>query len=533
MNIFEQYGIKEVADVCLYSIELDENDDEIYVPVLYFDTLKVSTFSQTAEQTSARGGLGNPHLIVWDFGKEITVELEDALFNPASQSIAWGGKLATQHFTMLGAFAANDSTPRNVRIKVLNYSEVFSNTNSWAWNCNIAISSIDNDINLVKKVKLYCAKDEETKKYQWNFEDGNTIQFEEGLLAINPTQNEISPQDFMYIIEHSIKNVKYLERIEKCKASHTFAIDTKSNLLHNQYSHLEKYAQSELTVFLDPRTMQPYEPNATQFKRQNGTIIEGDLRVVKQYEIYYKWTREKAPEYSTLGYQIVVDPIHFPGTYRLVGETYVRNRNTGKDQRYQLEIPLCKMSSNNSITLQADGDPTTFNFSLRVLRREDNAMMMLTQYDVEKAVYDGVESDSTTIVPQSALPEPIIPAEEDIITWSEEYYGDVDIEQTPGRISMENPEDETVYYFNDALMKTNGVAEPTKYDIVVVLYYDATITGRKGKRKIVNGIPTEEWAVDENGEVILSDIVTETITDYSKTYLDPDEYNVEITDGGV
>lgn len=58
MNIFDQYGIKEVADVTLYSIELDENDDEVYVPVLYFDTLKVSTVEQTAEQVAARGGLG-------------------------------------------------------------------------------------------------------------------------------------------------------------------------------------------------------------------------------------------------------------------------------------------------------------------------------------------------------------------------------------------------------------------------------------------------------------------------------------------
>lgn len=56
MNIFEQYGIKEVADVCLYAIELDENDDEVYVPVLYLDTLKISTIEETAEQTSARGG---------------------------------------------------------------------------------------------------------------------------------------------------------------------------------------------------------------------------------------------------------------------------------------------------------------------------------------------------------------------------------------------------------------------------------------------------------------------------------------------
>ena len=92
MNIFEQYGIKEVADVCLYAIELDENDDEVYVPVLYLDTLKISTVEETADQASARGGLGNPELIIWDYGKEITVTLEDALYTPASQSMTWGGK---------------------------------------------------------------------------------------------------------------------------------------------------------------------------------------------------------------------------------------------------------------------------------------------------------------------------------------------------------------------------------------------------------------------------------------------------------
>lgn len=46
-NIFDQYGIKEVADVTLYAIELDENDDEIYIPVLYMDTLKVSTVEES------------------------------------------------------------------------------------------------------------------------------------------------------------------------------------------------------------------------------------------------------------------------------------------------------------------------------------------------------------------------------------------------------------------------------------------------------------------------------------------------------
>ena len=56
-NILDRYGIKEVADVTFY----DVNDDGSRgAPVLYLDTLKVSTIEQTAEEAEARGGKGNP-----------------------------------------------------------------------------------------------------------------------------------------------------------------------------------------------------------------------------------------------------------------------------------------------------------------------------------------------------------------------------------------------------------------------------------------------------------------------------------------
>ena len=62
-NILEKYGIKEVADVMFYEIA---NGGGPGAPVLYLDTLKVSTIEQTAEEAEARGGKGNPSLIVWD-----------------------------------------------------------------------------------------------------------------------------------------------------------------------------------------------------------------------------------------------------------------------------------------------------------------------------------------------------------------------------------------------------------------------------------------------------------------------------------
>ena len=77
MNIFEQFGLKEVANVTFYNIETG-------LPELFLDSLKVSTIEQTAENTEARGGWGNPSLITWDYNKEVNVTLEDALFSAAS-----------------------------------------------------------------------------------------------------------------------------------------------------------------------------------------------------------------------------------------------------------------------------------------------------------------------------------------------------------------------------------------------------------------------------------------------------------------
>lgn len=62
-NILDKYGIKEVADVTFYTIDEQGKKER---PVLYLDTLKVSTIEQTAEEAEARGGKGNAPLIIWD-----------------------------------------------------------------------------------------------------------------------------------------------------------------------------------------------------------------------------------------------------------------------------------------------------------------------------------------------------------------------------------------------------------------------------------------------------------------------------------
>ena len=407
MNIFEQYGIKEVADVTLYAIELDENDEEIYIPVLYLDTLKISSVEQTAEQTSARGGLGNPHLIAWDYGKEITVNLEDALYTPASMSMLWGGKYASKSVELWGVFDAHKekfSWAKAILKDFSNFSIEESQIKGtiYKWTVNLIIMSLDGQLRHEKNNVEISYYPKYGRNY-WSF--NKPVDFEDGSFTLSEGKNLFVnvPQELIYQIKHGIEGVKFLDRMEKCVATRNFVIDTDTNIKHGNYRYLKKYDKTALAVFIDPTTMQPYEPNLDFFIRKDGSRYPEEgfkkLRLIKQNEVYYKWTRSVAPPHMSLGNRIIVDAEHFPGIYRLVGETYSRNRDTHEDERFQFEIPLCKMGSENSFTLEAAGDPTVFKMTLQVLRKEDGTMMKLTQYNVEQAKYGGQTSGSTTVIP--------------------------------------------------------------------------------------------------------------------------------------
>lgn len=242
-----------------------------YTPVLFLDTLKVSTIEQTAEETYATGGHGNANLIGWDYGKAITLSLEDALFTPASFSAS------------LGAYEGND--------------------------------------------------------------------FRKG-----------------------VKETKQIDRTEKVIAKRSFIVPEGNQ--NGTPSEADKTAQA---VFIDPNTMEPY-PDGTP-------IAEG--------EIFLKWTRSIAYEGQSLGHTIEISADKFPGTYKIVGDTYIKNKGTDKEERFQFIIPQAKMNSERTITLEADGDPVVFDMDLTVLRPDDGIMVRFVQYDV---VENEEENDGSTMV---------------------------------------------------------------------------------------------------------------------------------------
>lgn len=242
-----------------------------YVPVLFLDTLKVSTLEQAAESTDATGGRGNAKLITWDYGKEITLSIEDALYTPASMAAIWGG------------------------------------------------------------------------------EHGD--------------------------LKNGVKDTHMIDRMEKITAKRSFIVPA-----GNSEGTPTEGNVSAQAVYYDPKTMEPF---------QDGTpIAEG--------EVIYKFTRSVAYDNNSIGNTIEISADGFPGTYRVVGETMVRDKATGEDQRFQFIIPEAKMSaSDTSITLEADGDPVVFDFTMNVLRPENGIMMKFVQFDV---VDNEEENDGSTMV---------------------------------------------------------------------------------------------------------------------------------------
>ena len=246
-NIFEQYGIKEVADVTIYKLEtVDGVTTE--TPFLFLDTLKVSTLEQTAEQSDARGGKGNSKLITWDYGKEINVTLEDALYSPASMALMWGG---------------DDSTFSAATITV------------------------------------------------------------EKMLKYTPTVA----------------------------------------------------SESSLTTVIDGNgktwTVKGYLDNDGTYVTSAPTSVEAN----KVYTLKVQATAANARK-------LTITADDFPGTYKLVGDTYARNRDTGEDEYFQFIIPRAKMSAEQTLTLEAEGDPTTFNLNMTVLRPQSGNMIELIQYSL-------------------------------------------------------------------------------------------------------------------------------------------------------
>lgn len=290
-SILDRYGIKEVADVTFYEINSDGTAGK---PVLFLDTLKVSTIEQTAEQVDARGGKGNPKLITWDYGKEITITIEDALFSPKSMSIMLGDSTVTHASAQYVQHTATVRLDSNGKFPEYFVADVYD-ANKGALRKKVYIGAeASAPAGMVKLA------DSGLEFYGSNFTGAQLVAEDGTSVDSNFTSAEL----------------------------------------------LAAGASAVYSAYAGQKMMFTYAVKATT----NTITISGDS---------------------------------FPGTYYVTGDTYARSDIDGRDQFFQFIIPKAKMSAENTITLEAEGDPSTFNMNLTVLRPESGDMMKLVQYELE------------------------------------------------------------------------------------------------------------------------------------------------------
>lgn len=284
-SILDRYGIKEVADVTFYEINSDGTAGK---PVLYLDTLKVSTIEQTAEQVDARGGKGNPKLITWDYGKEINVTIEDALFSPKSMAIMLGDGSVTA--------ATEQDISRTAVLRLDSEGKLPEYFTADVYDANMGSA----------RKKIYIGS------------------------STTPTG----------MIAFANSGITLATSVSESGS----VLDSTLTIAELQAAHASAVA--------------PYAALAGQ-------------------KIFITYTVKATTK------TITVSGDTFPGTYYVTGDTYSRSDVDGKDQFFQFIIPKAKMSAENTITLEAEGDPSTFSMNLTVLRPESGEMMKLVQYDLE------------------------------------------------------------------------------------------------------------------------------------------------------
>lgn len=223
-----RYGLKEVADVTFYDMSSG-------LPIMMFDSLKMSNLEAASETTYATGGKGNPKIIGWDFGRTVTLTLQDALIS----------------FETLGMLAGTAS----------------NTTSSTPYRTASFINA-----------------------------------------SVSPTT--------------------------------LVGTQVARNVLTNAIS------------------------NATT----NSSLSSGDWIVVSN----------AATVTGTA--MVTFDSSKYPGYYKVVGTTLIRNESTGTDEIFQFVINKAKLQPGFTFTMQAEGDPSTFDLNIDVFKDSNSDMIKLIQF---------------------------------------------------------------------------------------------------------------------------------------------------------
>lgn len=228
----DRFGIVTVMDATIYDYEKGN-------AVLFLDTLKISNITAEGQQKDIRGGKYADLLMVYNYGRSISIDFQDALISPASMRELWGSKLNDSGVTAYG--------------------------------------------------------------------------FETDLVGVDATD------------------------------------DLSITLLGSHKTEAIVVGVTDLTTGV------AYAPAAYTVASGVITLIGLDDLAGNKFRVDFKYPVDDAKE-------LVLSSTSFPKTVKLVGKTFVLNQNTGAQIEFEVEIPKLKLAPDFTLTLEAEGDASVFDF---------------------------------------------------------------------------------------------------------------------------------------------------------------------------
>lgn len=218
-----------------------------------------------------------------------------------------------------------------------------------------------------------------SKLITWEIDKEGTLSIEDALL---------SPKSLELLSGHKTTvGAQTLQMRQKTEydTSGEFPVDkgeyypltcTSAGVINLAYTPTE--AATQIKVYLD-------EDDCGEKLDMTGATLAGNILTLgsnaiakaggKKVVVYYHF--KSADE--TESYLITADK--FAGTYKMVGDTVVRNLKTGKDEPFQVVVPNLKWTSNLTLDLSAEGDPAPTSFECEVMKAPDSpAMVQMYKY---------------------------------------------------------------------------------------------------------------------------------------------------------
>lgn len=324
-----RFGVVTVTDAVMYDILSG-------APVLKLDTLKISNISSESQNKQIKGGQFADMLLYYAYGRSVNVEFQDALISDKSMRELWGAQLTATAFDLhkvdrlevVGGKVLLTYTPKvPADIIVLNVTtglEVAAINRSLSGK-ELTITTGASAGDIIEVYYIYTST--EALGY-------NLVEFVEGKLVPADTAKVVT------LAHAPVAGAKFV------------AINVTKD---TDITAEAKAALAGSTV---------------TFAVGSTTVDFGD-----DLEFIYEYANGVASGYQPT--EMILKSTSFPKTVKFVGTSFVLEQKTGQKVGIELEIPKLKLDGAFTLTMEAEGDASVFDFKGMALINDKRELLKI------------------------------------------------------------------------------------------------------------------------------------------------------------